>query len=197
MSNADNASTSSNVNAQDATNATVPTGSQVSPMPRSGLPPFPAFDPHQDRATVGQRWTQWVRRFENLLISLREFDPTIRRGLLLTYVGESTNDIFDILPNTGTTYQSAIDSLSQHFNPQANKDMAIFDFRELSQGQNETLNEYYRRLKIKAVHCAFHNEEAELKTQIIHKTRDTRLRKKALRETMSLQEILDYGNTLE
>ncbi len=121
----------------------------------------------------------------------------MRRGLLLTYVGESTNHIFDILPNTGTTYKEAIDCLTQHFVPQGNTDMAIFDFRELKQGSNETLNEYYRRLKTKAAECNFHNEEAEIKTQIIHKTRDSRLRKKALRETMNLKEILDYGNTLE
>ncbi|CAB4045095.1 Hypothetical predicted protein, partial [Paramuricea clavata] len=62
---------------------------------------------------------------------------------------------------------------------------------------NETLNEYYRRLKTKAVQCNFHSEEAEIKTQIIHKTRDSRLRKKALRETMTLKQILNYGNTLE
>ena len=75
--------------------------------------------------------------------------------------------------------------------------MAIFDFRELKQGVNETLNEYYRRLKTKATQCNFHSEEAEIKTQIIHTTRDSRLRNKALRETMTLKEILDYGNTLE
>ncbi|CAB3999686.1 PREDICTED: uncharacterized protein K02A2.6-like [Paramuricea clavata] len=75
--------------------------------------------------------------------------------------------------------------------------MAIFDFRELKQGSNETLNEYYRRLKTNVVQCNFHSEEAEIKTQIIHKTRDSRLRKKALRETMTLKQILDYGNTLE
>ncbi|CAB4009216.1 Hypothetical predicted protein, partial [Paramuricea clavata] len=187
--NAENASSSTTSNATNAT-----TTSQV---PRSGLPPFPPFNPHQDTATVGQRWTKWVRRFENLLISLREFDSTVRRGLLLTYVGESANDIFDILPDTGTTYQEAIDCFTQHFVPQGNTDMAIFDFRELKQGSNETLNEYYRRLKTKAVHCNFHSEEAEIKTQIIHKTRDSRLRKKALRETMTLKQILDYGNTLE
>ena len=69
------------------------------------------------------------------MLSLREFDSTVRRGLLLTYVGESTNDIFDILPDTGTTYQAAIDALTQHFTPQGNNDdMAIFDFRELKQG---------------------------------------------------------------
>ena len=131
------------------------------------------------------------------MLSLPEFDSTVRRGLLLTYVGESTNDIFDILPDTGTTYQAAIDALTQHFTPQGNNDMAIFDFRELKQGVNETLNEYYRRLKTKAAQCNFHSEEAEIKIQIIHKTRDSRLRKKALRETMTLKEILDYGNTLE
>jgi alpha-N-acetylglucosamine transferase len=87
---------------------------------------------------------------------------------LLTYVGESANDIFDILPNTGTTYQEAIECFTQHFVPQGNTDMAIFDFRELKQGSNETLNEYYRRLKTKAVQCNFHSEEAEIKTQIIH-----------------------------
>ncbi|CAB4023072.1 Hypothetical predicted protein, partial [Paramuricea clavata] len=151
--NAENASSSTTSNATNAT-----TTSQV---PRSGLPPFPPFNPYQDTATVGQRWTKWVRRFENLLIRLRAFDFT------------------------------------QHFVPQGNTDMAIFDFRELKQGSNETLNEYYRRLKTKAVQCNFHSEEAEIKTQIIHKTRDSRLRKKALRETMTLKQILDYGNTLE
>jgi len=42
-----------------------------------------------------------------------------------------------------------------------------------------------------------HSEEAEIKTQIIHKTRDSWLRKKALRENMTLKEILEYWNTLE
>ena len=123
-------------------NGTTSTTNAATPqVPRSGLPPFPPFDPHQDQATVGQRWAKWVRRFENLLISLREFDATIRRGLLLTYVGESTNDIFDILPDTGTTYETAVEALTQHFTPKGNKDMAIFDFRELKQETNETLNE--------------------------------------------------------
>ena len=73
--------------------------------------------------------------------------------------------------------------------------MAIFE--SSNKGATEPLNEYYRRLKTKAAQCNFHSEEAEIKTQIIHKTRDSRLRKKALRKTMSLKGILEYGNTLE
>ena len=82
-----------NANAESSTQV----AQQIS-APRSGLPPFSPLDPIGHPSTVGQRWKKWVRRFENLLISLREFDSTIRRGLLLTYVGETTNDIFDILP---------------------------------------------------------------------------------------------------
>ena len=62
---------------------------------RSGLPPFPPFDPLSNPANTGPRWRKWLRRFENLLISLRETDPIVKRGLLLTYVGETTNDIFE------------------------------------------------------------------------------------------------------
>ena len=52
-------------------------------------------------------------------------------------------------------------------------------------------------LKEKATRCEFHDEDREIKTHIIHKTTDSRLRRKALRETMTLNELLTYGNTLE
>ena len=55
--------------------------------PRSGLPPFPPFDLHQDRipSTVGQRWRKWINRFQNLLISLREFDSKVTLGFRLLF----------------------------------------------------------------------------------------------------------------
>lgn len=179
-------------NAENSTQVT-----QQTSAPRSGLPPFSPFDPIGDPSTVGQRWKKWVRRFENLLLSLREFDSTIRRGLLLTYVGEATNDIFDILPDTGTTYEAAVKWLSEHFSPLGNKDVAIFEFRELAQGNDENITDYYRRLKTKAADCGFTNEDSEIKTQIIHRTRDARLRKKALREEMDLKALLKFGQSLE
>ena len=75
--------------------------------------------------------------------------------------------------------------------------MAIFEFREMKQERGETLNAFYCRLKEKATRCQFHDEDREIKTHIIHKTTDSRLRRKALRETMTLNELLTYGNTLE
>ena len=117
---------------------------------------------------------------------------------MLTYVGEATNDIFDILPDTGTTYEAAVKCLSEYFSPLGNKDVAIFEFRELAQGNDENITDYYRRLKTKAADCGFTiNEDSEIKTQIIHRTRDARLRKKALREEMDLKALLKFGQSLE
>ena len=105
--------------------------------------------------------------------------------------------IFDILPDTGTTYESAVESLTQYFTPRGNRDVAIFEFRGLIQETNETITEYYRRLKTKAADCEFENEDEEIKIQIIHKTRDQRLRKRALRESLDLKSLLAHGNSLE
>ena len=65
---------------------------------------------------------------------------------MVTYVGETTNDIFDTLPSTGTDYA---------------------------------------------------NEESEVRTQIIHKTSDSRFRCKALRKELDLEALLAYGLALE
>ena len=73
--------------------------------------------------------------------------------------------------------------------------MAIFEFREMKQERGETLNAFYRRLKEKATRCEFHDEDREIKTHIIHKTTDSGLRRKALRETMTLNETYRIEST--
>ena len=113
---------------------------------------------------------------EDSKICLREFDPVVRRGLLLTYVGEATNDIFDTLPDTGTNYDSALKSLTEYFDPVRNQDMAMYEFRQIKQEANETINNLYRRLKEKADICEFTDVDSEIRTQIIHTTSDSRLR---------------------
>ena len=131
------------------------------------------------------------------MTSLREEDPTVKRALLLTYIGNDTNDIFDTLADTGMDYDTAIQRLTEHFSPTENKDMAIFDSRQVTQQSGESIDEFCRRLKEKSSLCGFHDEDNEIKTQIIHKTADSRLRRKALREQLSLKYNIKYGKTLE
>ena len=53
-----------------------------------------------------------------------------------------TNDIFDTLPTTGTDYAAAVESLTQRFDPSTNKDMEIYEFRQITQESEETINEF-------------------------------------------------------
>ena len=76
------------------------------------------------------------------MISLREDDPTVKRALFLTYTG---SDLNDTLAHTGTDH--AIQRLTEHFSPTENKDMAIFDFRQVTQQSKESIDEFYRTLK--------------------------------------------------
>ena len=68
--------------------------------------------------------------------------------------------------------------------------MAIFNFRQVQQESGESIDEFYRRLKEKVRLCEFHDEDGEIKTQIIHKTSDARLRRKALRRTTRFKKYL-------
>ena len=64
-----------------------------------------------------------------------------------------------------TTYESATVNISQYFDPIRNKDIAISEFRETQQESSEILNEFYQRLKTKAVVCGFCKEDDKIKTQ--------------------------------
>lgn len=96
-----------------------------------------------------------------------------------------------------TTYETAIPALNQHFDPIQNKDMVFFEFRDLKREVNETLNDFYHHLKTKASDCNFPSINDEMWTQIIYKTRDKCLCRQALRESFTLQELLNHGRSLE
>lgn len=60
----------------------------------------------------------------------------------MTCVGETTNYIFDVLLDTGTTYEAAIQTLLEYFSL-GNKGVAIFKFCKLAQGHDEKITDYY------------------------------------------------------
>ena len=53
----------------------------------------------------------------------------VKRALLLTYIVEETNDIFDTLPNAREDYDTGIQRLKENFAQTENKNIALFDFR--------------------------------------------------------------------
>ena len=64
------------------------------------------------------------------------------RALLLHCAGRDVQDIFDVLPDTGSAkdYQKAEDALTRHFVTQINTPYERHLFREMVQGEDETID---------------------------------------------------------
>ena len=97
------------------------------------VPPVIPFDPISELTSVSQRWKAWKRRFEIYLIAVNVKDDAQKRALLLYQAGETTQEIFDTLEETGDDYKTAIEKLDQYFTPKKNVD---FQFRQASAKQN-------------------------------------------------------------
>lgn len=164
------------------------------------LPHFSPFNPDSDSAGTSQRWKKWSKRFENFLAAMDISDDTRKRALSLHYIGESTYDIFETLPDTGEPkdYDKPMEKLTAHFTPQQNVDYERYIFRQTKQRREETLDQYNTRLRQLAVTCDFTTVDAEIKSQIICGCSSARLRRRVLREPeMSLKKLLDTARSME
>ena len=102
------------------------------------LPIFPRFDPSPEAGDVVIRWRKWTSRFKNLMTAINVTNDARQKALLLHYVGEETNDIFDTLvvpqPTEGEIHTDvAIRALTTHFAPKQNREFEVYKFRQAKQ----------------------------------------------------------------
>ena len=167
------------------------------------LPHFPPFDISDKPGAQGPPWKKYITRFKNLMVAMNITNAARQRALLLHYVGEDTNEIFDTLPNTEApedenTLTKAIDALTLHFEDKTNIVFEEYQFRQARPEDDETIQAYHTRLKKLAQTCEFADVDREIKAQIIEHCTSTKLRHKGLNDpTVSLKDLLDYGRTLE
>ena len=94
---------------------------------------MPPVDPDTDiGASVAPKWKVWLEDFEMFLVANRITNATQKRALLLYQADHRVREIFRQLPNTGdaAAYQTAVDKLTEHFEPQRNKLYEIYKFRK-------------------------------------------------------------------
>lgn len=160
-----------------------------------GLPVFQNFNISESGADA--RWTKWCSRLENLLICMDVKDDKRKRALLLHYAGEDVCDIFDTLPNTGDDYATAKKALTDYFAPKKNTEFEIYRFRQAKQEASECMDVFHTRLRKLSENCEFHDRDKEIKSQIIQGCGSTRLRRKALREDLKLEDLIKEARALE
>ena len=150
------------------------------------LPVFQRFDVHAD-SNAGPRWKKWLPRFERLMVAMDISNEARKRALLLHYAGTGDEN----------NYKSAVEALTKYFNPRRNKAYEVYKFRQVKQEKKETLDTYHTRLRQLSQTCEFENVDNEIVAQIILSCQSQRLHRRALREIMTLEQLLTIGRSFE
>ena len=66
---------------------------------------------------------------------------------------EEVNEIFEILPNIGNNYDTAVTKLIENFSPTKNTEIEEYKFRQANQEAGETIDTYHTRLQKLSLTC--------------------------------------------
>ena len=169
----------------------------------TALPVFPSFDPNPDLGASSVRFKKYISRFRNLITAMGITAAARQKALLLHYVGEEVNDIFETLtvPDPGETdsvLEVAVKILTDYFMPKQNPVFEEYKFRNAKETHGELLMTFYIHLKQLSLKCEFTDVDRAIKTQIIQHGISHRLRRKALADPyITLDKLLEMGKTME
>ena len=124
-------------------------------MATSCLPEFTKFGVNAEPTTLAVEWKKWITRFENLIVALEITEESRKRALLLYYAGQEARAVYNTLlpPTTGEDYPKA--RLDAHFEPARNVTFEVYNFRSLTQLEDEAIDKYVVRLREAASRCGF------------------------------------------
>ena len=92
-----------------------------------------------DASSLCQRWQRWLRSFELYVGASGVTDDSQKRQLLLHCAGESVQDIFFTLADTGNTYENAKAKITSYFTPRKNTSYNRHMFRKDCQNDEEPI----------------------------------------------------------
>ena len=152
---------------------------------------LPATQDHDGKKLLG--------RLERLFTGMNMTVPKRKRALLLHYAGPEVDEIFDTLPDTGddNDYATAVEKLNGYFSPQTNIAYEVYNFRQTKQKDGESSGSFHTRLRQLAKTCEFGDIDKEIKEHIILTCSSNSLRRRALRENLTLEALLKLGRALE
>ena len=150
-------------------------------------------------ATQDHDGKKLLGRLERLFTGMNMTVPKRKRALLLHYAGPEVDEIFDTLPDTGddNDYATAVEKLNGYFSPQKNIAYEVYNFRQTKQKDGESLGSFHTRLRQLAKTCEFGDIDKEIKEHIILTCSSNSLRRRALRENLTLEALLKLGRALE
>ena len=79
-------------------------------------------------------------------------------------VTPEVSEIFKTLDDTGKAkdFDKAVDALTEYFEPVKNRIYQTYLFRQDTQGQEETIDQFHTRLRRLVEHCEFYDTDFEI-----------------------------------
>ena len=149
-----------------------------------------------DPTNTANRWAKWKKDIERQFCFFGIGDPQLKKDGLIIYGGRHIADLKDSLPDVESTgppadeYTKFILKLDKHFLPKKNKDYARFQLGNLQQAEDESLANYFARVREIAKKYEYHDENDTIRDHLIKTMRNRRIRVKAMWQGWTLQEIL-------
>ena len=164
-----------------------------------GLQPFQVKgDPH----SISQRWRKWKRAFEVYVLGKGITSDSQKRGLLLHTAGLEVQDVYFTFVPVGDDkdYPATLKVLDDYFIPKANVPFERHLFCQISQGNEETVDQFVCWLRQRAASCDFGEREDEyIRDQLIDKSYFAKLRRKFLEKdgSVTLNDLLKTARAQE
>ena len=107
-------------------------------------------------------------------------------------------DIFETFEDHGTTYEQAVDKLSEYFKPKKSISYESHVHHKRKQSTDETIDNYYVRLSKLALSCEFSDKNEIIRDQVVNSCNSSKLRKKLLEEdNLTLEKVQQTSRTYE
>ena len=163
------------------------------------IPAIPPFDPNGNQNTIASKWEKWKKSFGYFVSAAAVADDARKRSLLLHLMGQASQEIFDTLPDTGASFDEAINALNAHFSVKKNVPYERSVFHSTKQDTQESTEQYVTRLRQLTTHCEYgQSTNDQIRDQIIASCRSSKFRTKCLQEkNLTLEKLIEIGQSLE
>ena len=141
----------------------------------------PPFDAVSDPINACNAWKRWVSRYEQYLVAADIKDDKRKKALLIYLAWEPIADIVNTIPDNKDWYETALEKLTVHFEPQKNLLHETYLLCQAKQEPNGTLGLFHVCSQNLASRSDFgKRKDFEILLQIVLHGSSSRLSKKAL-----------------
>ena len=155
----------------------------------------------REASTLGQRWENWLEKFDLFLVANAITSEEKKKASLLLLMGNEAYDVYKIKRKASKDdkFEEIKTFMTAHFQVKRCEYTEVMGFRRALRHDDESVNDYAMRLRSAAAHCKFSDIDKEIERQFVAGCRMHDLERKVCTSTegITLQKVLDWATALE